>query len=250
MDFPKKNYFGEEVAARYDEILADQSTPAAVEPVVDFLSALAGDGPALELGVGTGRIALPLAARGVPVHGIDLSAAMLARLGEKPGGEKVGTTIGDMATTRVPGEFALVYLLCNTIMNLTTQAEQVACFKNAAAQLAAGGVFVINSVLPDLRRLPPGETTVMFAHSENHVGFDEYDVVNQGLVSHHFRRIDGQFRYSSAPFRYVWPAELDLMAEIAGLTLRERWEGWKREPFTTESRRHLSVWMKPRANSN
>lgn len=249
MDGPE-NYFGEDVAARYDEILADQFAPVAVDPVVELLASLAGDGAALEFGVGTGRIALPLAARGVPVHGIDLSSAMVARLHAKPGGETVGTTIGDFATTRVPGEFAVVYLLCNTIMNLTTQAAQVACFRNAAAHVAAGGVFVIHVVLPDLRRLPPGETTVMFDRSEDHVGFDEYDVVRQGLVSHHFRRIDGQFRYASAPFRYVWPAELDLMAELAGMTLRERWEGWKREPFTSESRRHLSVWMKPGLDSN
>jgi SAM-dependent methyltransferase len=244
MDRPREHDFGEEVAARYDEILADQSTPAAVEPVVDFLSALAGDGPALEFGVGTGRIALPLAARGVQVHGIDLSPAMVARLREKPGGHEVTTTIGDFATTRVPGEFALVYLLCNTIMNLTSQAAQVACFNNAAAHLAPGGTFVINVVVPDLRRLPPGETMVVFDHSATHVGIDEYDVANQGVISHHYRRIDGELRYSSAPFRYVWPGELDLMAEMAGLTFRERWEGWKREPFTSESRRQLSAWTK------
>ena len=243
MDGPR-DYFGEEVAALYDAMLADQSTPAAVEPVVDFLFALAADGPALEFAVGTGRIALPLAARGVQVHGIDLSAAMIARLHRKPGGESFPTTIGDIATTRVPGEFALVYLLCNTIMNLTSQAAQVACFKNAAAHLAPGGAFVVNVVVPELRRLPPGETRVVFAHTQDHVGIDEYDVANQGSISHHFRRIDGEWRYTLAPFRYVWPAELDLMAELVGFTFSERWEGWEREPFTSESRRHLSVWTK------
>ena len=237
-------YFGEEVAARYDESLADEFSPAAVDPVVDFLAELCGDGPALEFGVGTGRIALPLARRGVSVSGIDLSRAMVARLRAKSDGDRVAVAIGDFSTTRMEGEFALVYLLCNTIMNLTTQQAQVACFGNAAAHLRPGGSFVINVVVPDLRRLPPGETTVVFNQSPEHFGFDEYDVANQGLVSHHLERVDGRYRYSSGPFRYVWPAELDLMAQMAGLTLRERWSDWDRSPFTSESRRHVSVWRR------
>jgi SAM-dependent methyltransferase len=220
--------------------------PQVVNPTVDFLAALAGDGRALELGIGTGRIALPLAARGIPVHGIDLSEAMLARLRAKPGGEGIGLTVGDFSTARVDGRFRLAYLVFNTIMNLTTQPEQVACFRNVAAHLEPGGCFVIEVGVPDLRRLPHGERYVIFDFGEAHWGIDDYDVRNQGLVSHHFqRRADGTIEKSSGPFRYVWPAELDLMAELAGLRLRERWEGWGREPFTSESTRHVSVWEKP-----
>lgn len=238
-------YFGEPVAATYDEPFDPMNTPELIDPTVDFLARLVGDGRALELGIGTGRIALPLAARGVPVHGIDLSKAMVARLLAKPGGEGIGVTIGDFSTTQVDGSFRLVYLVYNTIMNLTTQAGQVACFRNAAAHLEAGGRFVIEVGVPDLRRLPPGERFVVFDGSETHWGIDEYDVANQGLISHHFELRDGKVETSSGPFRYVWPAELDLMAEMAGLELRERWAGWGREPFTSESRSHVSVWQKP-----
>jgi SAM-dependent methyltransferase len=240
-----ENRFGEDVAARYDDAESGMFDPAAVEATVDFLAELAGDGAALELGVGTGRIALPLARRGVSVHGIDLSEAMLARLRAKPGAEQIGITVGDFSTTTVDGEFSLVYLVFNTIENLTSQDEQVACFRNAARHLAPNGCFVIEVGVPDLRRLPHGERFVLFDVSETHVGIDEYDVAGQGLVSHHLQAVDGRFERSSGPFRYVWPSELDLMAQLAGLTLRERWSGWKREPFTSESRKHVSVWEKP-----
>jgi SAM-dependent methyltransferase len=219
--------------------------PAVVGPAVDFLAELAGNGRALELGIGTGRIALPLARRGVPVHGIELSKAMAARLRTKPGGEEIGITIGDFATTTVDVTFSVAYLVFNTIGNLTTQAAQVACFRNVAAHLEPGGCFVIETGIPQLQRLPPGETTRVFDASETHWGVDEYDVANQGLTSHHFELVDGRFELQSIPFRYTWPAELDLMAQLAGMTLRERWSGWKREPFTGDSRKHVSVWEKP-----
>jgi len=238
-------YFDERVAARYDESSSEMFAREAVEPAVDFLAALAGDGRALELGIGTGRIALPLAGRGVEVHGIDLSQAMVARLREKPGGEEIPVAIGDFATTRVDGAFSLSYLVFNTINNLTTQEEQVACFRNVAAHLEPGGRFVIEVGVPELRRLPPGDTMHVFDASEGHWGIDEYDLVNQGLVSHHFSVVDGAIERVSMPFRYVWPSELDLMAELAGMRLRERWSGWKREPFTGESRKHVSVWETP-----
>ena len=239
-----EDHFGEEVAAHYDEDAA-MFAPEVVDPVVDLLAELAGDGPVLELGVGTGRIALPLARRGVRVHGIDLSEAMVARLRAKPGGDRIPVTIGDFASTRVEGTFSLAYLVFNTIMNLTTQDAQVACFQNVAAHLEPGGRFVIEVGVPDLRRLPPGETFRPFDVSATHLGFDEYDVVRQGLISHHYTLREGVWTASSPPFRYVWPAELDLMARLAGMTLRERWAGWKREPFTSESTKHVSVWEKP-----
>ena len=235
-------YFDERVAARYDESEADMFDPESVEPVVDFLVELAGEGRALELGIATGRIALPLAQKGVPVHGIDLSRAMTSRLQEKPGGEEIGVSIGDFATTTVDETFSVAYLVFNTIHNLTTQAEQVACFRNVAAHLEPGGCFVIEVGMPNLQRLPPGETMRVFDASDTHWGIDEYDVANQGLVSHHYSLVDGRLERVSMPFRYVWPAELDLMAELAGMALRERWSGWKREPFTSESRKHVSVW--------
>src|SRR5262249_28996245 len=216
-----------------------------VADTVDFLAKLAGDGPALELGVGTGRVALPLTARGVPVHGIDLSEAMVARLRAKPGAEAITVTIGDFATARVEGTFALAYVVFNTMGNLTTQDDQVACFENVASHLEPGGCFVIEIGVPSLRRLPPGETVRAFELSPSYLGFDEFDVPNQGLVSHHYRvEDDGTLRVVSMPFRYVWPAELDLMARIAGMSLRERWGDWRREPFTAESSKHVSVWEK------
>ncbi|HUK94378.1 MAG TPA: class I SAM-dependent methyltransferase [Gaiellaceae bacterium] len=238
-------YFDEGVAARYDESAAEMFDPAVVGPAVELLALLAGNGRALELGVGTGRIALPLAARGVPVHGVDLSKAMVARLREKPGGDEIGVTIGDFSTTTVEGTFSVAYVVFNTIMNLRTQELQVACFRNVAAHLEAGGCFVVEVMVPELRRLPAGETMCVFDASEEHWGFDEYDVANQSLVSHHFSVVDGRIERFSLPVRYVWPAELDLMAELAGMRLRERWSGWKREPFTSESRQHVSVWEKP-----
>jgi SAM-dependent methyltransferase len=239
-----QDHFGEQVAARYDESSADMFEPAAVDPVVDFLAGLAGQGATLELGIGTGRIALPLARRGIRVHGIDLSEAMVARLRAKPGAEQIGVTIGDFATTSVEGRFSLAYLVFNTIGNLTTQDEQVACFQNVAAHLQPGGCFVIEVGVPQLQRLPPGETVRAFALTPTHLGFDEYDVVSQGLISHHYQIEDGKWDVGSLPQRYVWPAELDLMARLAGMTLRERWGGWKREPFTSDSTKHVSVWEK------
>jgi SAM-dependent methyltransferase len=242
---PDDGYFDERVAARYDESAAERFDPAVVDPAVDLLVELAGGGPALELGIGTGRIALPLAQRGVPVHGIDVSNAMVAKLRAKPGGEAIGLTIGDFATTTVDETFSVAYLVFNTIINLTTQAAQVACFCNVAAHLAPGGCFVIEVGVPDLQRLPPGDTLRAFHVSDSRWGFDEYDVAIQGLTSHHFEVVDGRVERLSVPFRYAWPSELDLMAQLAGMTLRERWSGWKRQPFTSDSREHVSVWEKP-----
>ena len=239
-----EDHFGTHVADRFDERYAHQADPSVVGPVVDFLADLAGDGDALELGVGTGRIALPLARRGVRVHGLDLSEAMVAKLRAKPDGDRIAVTIGDFATTRVDGTFAVAYLVVNTIMNLTTQEEQVACFRNVAAHLERGGCFVIEVMVPRLRRLPPGERFQPFDVSRTHVGVDEYDVARQGLVSHHYWIEDGEVEVLSPPFRYVWPSELDLMAQLAGMTLRERWGDWDREPFTSESDKHVSVWEK------
>ena len=172
---------------------------------------------------------------------------MAARLHAKPGGEDIGVTIGDFATTNVEGSFSVAYLVANTIMNLTTQAAQVACFRNVAAHLEPSGCFVIEVIVPALQRLPPGETFYVFDWGETHWGIEEYDVANQGSISHHFRVVDGKIELRSIPFRYVWPAELDLMAQLAGMELRERWATWKREPFTSDSRKHVSVWEKPRA---
>jgi SAM-dependent methyltransferase len=239
-------YFDERVAAEYDDAEDDMFAAATVNATVDVLAELAGPGPALELGIGTGRIALPLAQRGVPVHGIDMSRAMVARLKAKPGGGAIGVTIGDFATARVDGTFSLVYLVFNTISNLTSQEAQVACFRNAAAHLAPGGCFLIENGVPDLRRLPPGQTAVPFEVSPNRWAFDNYDVATQSMSSNYFvLGPDGQGEYTSMPFRYVWPAELDLMAQLAGMRLRDRWEGWTRQPFTSESRSHVSVWEKP-----
>jgi SAM-dependent methyltransferase len=239
-----ENYFGDRVAESYDESSAEMFDAVAVEPVVDFIADLAGDGVALELGIGTGRIALPLARRGVSVHGIDLSEAMVAQLRAKAGGSEIPVAIGDFATTRVDQTFSVAYLVFNTIMNLTTQDAQVACFENVAAHLEPGGHFVIEVGLPDLQRLPRGETIRPFTVAPTRLGFDEYDIVSQGLVSHHYRVVDGVLETLSIPFRYVWPSELDLMARVAGMTLRNRFADWNREPFTSESSKHVSVWAK------
>ena len=239
-----KIYFDERIAARYDAA-ANIFDPAVLDPAVDFLADLAGDGAALELGIGTGRIALPLSQRGIAVHGIDLSPAMVERLRAKVGADDIDVTIGDFATTRVDGTFTLAYLVYNTITNLTTQDEQVECFRNVAAHLEPGGCFVIEVGVPDLRRLPPGETVRAFAVSPTYVGFDEYtDMTAQILHSHHYWVVGDKLELFSAPYRYVWPSELDLMARIAGMALRERWSGWTREPFTSESTSHVSVWRK------
>ena len=237
-------YFDERVAARYDESSAEMFDRDVVAPVVDLLVELAGSGRALELGIGTGRIALPLAQRRVPVHGIELSSAMVARLRAKPGGDDIHVTIGDFATTTVGGTFSLAYLVFNTIFNLTTQEAQVACFRNVAAHLVPGGCFVIETGVPDVQRLVPGENIRAFRVSENRWGFDEYDIATQRLISHHLEVVEGRLERVSVPFRYAWPAELDLMAQLAGMRLRERWSGWKREPFTSDSRQHVSIWEK------
>lgn len=241
----KENYFDADVAPVYDKDSAHMFDPAILGPTVDFLAEHAGAGQALELAIGTGRVGLPLSQRGTPVHGIELSEAMVGQLRSKPGSDKLAVTIGDMATTRVPGTFKLVYLVYNTITNLLTQDEQVECFRNAAAHLEPGGCFVVEVFVPELQRLPPGETARPFHVGQQHVGFDTFDLVNQQLVSHHFwvggDRVD-TFR---SPHRYVWPSELDLMAKLAGMRLRERWSDWMRSPFTAESRTHVSMWEKP-----
>jgi SAM-dependent methyltransferase len=239
------NYFDERIAKSYQARWPELFEPAAIDPVVEFLAGLAGDGAALELGIGTGRIAIPLRRRGVAVHGIDLSPAMVAELRAAPGSEDIGVTVGDFATTRVEGRFSLAYLLRNTIMNLTTQDAQVACFENVAAHLEPGGRFVIEVIVPALRRLPPGETVRAFAVTPTHLGFEEFEVATQLAISHHYWMLDGQFETFSAPFRYVWPSELDLMARLAGMTLRERWSDWAGSPFTGDSTQHVSVWESP-----
>jgi SAM-dependent methyltransferase len=238
--------FGPEVADRYDERYAYLEEAPVVEPIVDLLEELAEGGTVLELGIGTGRIALPLARRGVPVHGLDLSEAMVSKLRDKPDAERIEVTMGDFASARVVGAtFSLVYLVANTIMNLTTQEEQVACFRNVAAHLEPGGRFLVEVGVPGLQRLPPGERYQPFVVSPRHLGFDEIDVATQQLVSHHYWIEDGEVQVIAPPFRYVWPSELDLMAQLAGMTLEARWGGWAREPFTSESRKHVSVWEKP-----
>jgi SAM-dependent methyltransferase len=236
-----ENYFGENVAARYDESLGPMADPVELERTVDFLVGCAGDGTALEFAIGTGRVAVPLTARGVRVVGIDASAAMLDRLRSKPDASGIRCVEGDMATTRVEGEFSLVYLVFNTIMNLTTQDEQVACFVNAARHLEPGGAFVVEVAVPGLRLLPPGQRFVPFAVEAGYAGVDEYtDLAHQRMYSHHIR--SGDAVSVSIPFRYVWPSELDLMARIAGMTLVERWADWSRSSFTDECGSHISVW--------
>jgi len=241
-----EDHFGPGIAEVYDQSVAAMFEPAAVERAVDVLAQLAGSTAALEFAIGTGRLALPLAARGVRVTGIDLSEAMVAQLRAKPGGADLDVVIGDMASTRIPGAFGLVYLVFNTIGNLTSQEQQIACFANAAAHLQPGGSFVVEVGMPELRRLPPGERSVVFDAGPDHWGIDEYDIASQRLVSHHLRNDDGAgARHRAIPFRYVWPAELDLMARLAGLTLFSRWADWQRRPFEHESTAHVSVWRRP-----
>ena len=238
-----KNYFEKEVAKSYDNDLSIRDT-SIVSHIVDFLANLACDGAALEMGIGTGRIALPLSQKGVNVQGIDLSPDMIQQLQSKPRAESIGVTIGDFATTKVNGSFQLVFLVFNTITNLTSQKSQVECFRNAAEHLVPGGCFVIETFIPELRVLPPGETIRPRQFCQHRFDFDEYNVATQGLVSHHYWKEDGVFQGNSLPFRYVWPSELDLMAQLAGMHLRERWGDWHRQPFTNESTAHISVWEK------
>jgi len=241
----RESLFDEWIAERYELLWPELFDPATISATVDFLAGLSGNGPALEFGIGTGRIALPLSRTGIGVHGIEMSAAMVGQLRAQPGGSDVDVAIGDFASTSVAGSFPLVYLIRNTITNLTTQAAQVDCFRNAAAHLQPGGYFVIENYIPELQRLPPGETRYVFLAASDHIGFEEYDFANQIAVSHHYWMIDGQLEARSSPHRYVWPGELDLMAGIAGLTLDERWDDWHRGPFTSASRSHISVWRKP-----
>jgi SAM-dependent methyltransferase len=236
-------HFDESVAATYDDDEA-RSDSKVVAPVVDLLAELAGNGRVLEFAIGTGRVALPLAQRAVRVEGIELSRPMVERLRAKEGGTQIPVTIGDMSTTRVAGDFSLVYLVFNTINNLTSQEAQVACFQNAAAHLEPGGCFLIEVGMPPLQRLSKGETLLAFDRSDTHWGIDEFDVVTQNFTSHHVRMRGQRLERLSIPFRYVWPAELDLMARLAGLRLKERWSGWQREPFTRLSDSHVSVWQK------
>jgi SAM-dependent methyltransferase len=240
----RHNYFDEKVASTYDRDSGPQFSPAVVGPMVDFLAELAGDGAALELGIGTGRVALPLSARGVPVHGIDLSPDMVAQLRAKPGADAIGVTVGDFATTVVPGHFRLAYLVYNTIENLTSQDDQVACFVNVGRHLEPGACFVVEVAVPPLRRLPPGETALAFHVAPDRLGFDTLDVVEQRGVSHHYWVGRDRTDTFAMPYRYVWPAELDLMARIGGMRLRERWAHWSRVPFTAECASHVSVWEK------
>lgn len=237
-------HFDQSIAANYDDPHAPESDPALLARTTELLAEQARGGTALEFAIGTGRVALPLIERGVEVHGIELSRAMVAQLRAKPGGDDVPVTIGDMATTRVAGSFSLVLLVFNTIMNVTTQAGQVATFRKAADHLEPGGRFLIETMVPQLRRLPSDGDVVPFHISETRLGFDEYDLENQGMVSHHIHLGDHPERFA-VPFRYVWPSELDLMAQLAGMRLVERWAGWDRAPFTSDSDSHVSVWEKP-----
>jgi SAM-dependent methyltransferase len=240
-----ENRFVGEIAKTYDQPGTGMFDDYVLEATVACLVELAGGGAAMEFAIGTGRVAVPLAARGVPVSGIELSADMLAVLRSKPGASAITAVEGDMAVTHVDGEFSLVYLVFNTITNLTSQDEQVACFENAARHLRPGGRFVIETGVPGLRQLPPGSMGVPFAVTEEYIGIDDFIDRTHNQISrsrHFYRNDDGTFREFTAPFRYVWPAELDLMARIAGMKLEHRWEWWNRSPFTGESPSHVSVW--------
>ncbi|SRR5579862_6027209 len=239
------NVWDSEIAEVYDATYASLAGPEVVGPMVDLLAEVGGGGPALEFAVGTGRIALALSALGLDVKGIELSEPMAAELRKKPGAEAVPVTIGDMTTTRVPGSFRLVYLVANTIMNVTTQDEQVAVFANAAAHLDPGGCFVVEVIVPQLREVPPGTTGRVFTLRPDHVGVETFDdLVGQIAWSHHWMEAGGHLVHHSAPYRYVWPSELDLMARLAGMRARDRWAGWDKSPFTSESTSQVAVFEK------
>ena len=235
--------WGVDAASRYDTPGTGMFAPEVLGPTVDRLAALADGGPVLELAIGTGRVAVPLAERGVPVTGLELSQPMVDVLRTKVDEQTIPVVMGDMATVRAPGSFSLVYLVFNTISNLLTQAEQVECFRNAARHLSPGGRFVIELWVPQLRVLPPGVGATVWHDEPGYLGLDTYDVLAQRVVSHHVHFGDGtDAQLFRSPHRYVWPAELDLMAQLAGLTLEARWSDWRRSPFTGESRSHVSVW--------
>lgn len=235
-----------DVAQRYDTPGTGMFAPEALEPAVERLAQLAGEGAALEFAVGTGRVAVPLAGRGVPVTGIELSRPMVEQLRTKADEATIPVVIGDMATTVAPGTYSLVYLVYNTISNLLTQAEQVECFRNAARPLTAGGRFVIELWVPELRSLPPGRTATVWQTDRDYIGLDTYDVLNQHVVSHHFHFDDTeQAQLYRSPHRYIWPAELDLMAQLAGFELESRHGDWSGGEFTAESRSHVSVYRIP-----
>ena len=238
------DYWDAETAATYDESSAFMFAPEVLDPTVDFLAGLAGDGAALEMAIGTGRVAIPLAERGVRVAGIELSQPMTDELHRKRA--DIPVVVGDMATTRVAGEFDLVYVVWNSIGNVRTQAEQVECFHNAARHLAPGGRFVVELWVPGIRRFPPGQAAVPFHVGRRHVGFDTNDMTTQQGTSHHYRRHDdGTVTYGESNFRYIWPAECDLMAQLAGMALERRVGDWHGAPFTNDSESHVSVWRKP-----
>jgi SAM-dependent methyltransferase len=232
-----------DMARRYDTPGAGMFAPDVLGPAVDRLAELADGGRALEFAIGTGRVAVPLAERGVPVTGIELSRPMVEQLRTKAGEARIPVLLGDMATTRAPGEYALVYLVYNTISNLLTQAEQVACFRNAARHLGPGGRFVIELWVPQLRQLPPGQDAVVWQTEPGYLGLDTYDVVRQQVVSHHVRFGAGtRAELFRSPHRYIWPAELDLMGELGGFELESRHADWAGSGFTAESRSHVSVY--------
>ena len=235
-----------DAAQRYDTPGTGMFAPEVVGPTVDRLAELAGDGRALELAIGTGRVAVPLTERGVPVTGIELSGPMIDRLRTKAAEDTIPVVVGEMATARAPGEYTLVYLVFNTISNLLTQAEQIACFRNAARHLTPGGRFVIELWVPELRRLPPGQQATVGRSEPGYILLDTYDVLHQHVVSHHFHFDDGkQAQLFRSPHRYIWPAELDLMAQLAGFELESRHADWAGAEFTAESRSHVSVYRIP-----
>jgi SAM-dependent methyltransferase len=238
--------WGRELAEVYDTVYAAEAEPPTLTPMVDRLAELAGGGPALEFGVGTGRVALALSGRGVSVHGIELSSPMVERLHAKPDTDAVAVTIGNMTTTRVAGAFSLVYLVANTIMNVTTQDEQLAVFANAAAHLEPGGCFVLEVAVPQVRRIPPGEVARIFTLEPDHLGIETFDdIVGQVAWSHHWMSVGGRLVRHSAPYRYVWPSEVDLMARLADFRLRARWADWDRRDFRAESERQIAVFEWP-----
>jgi SAM-dependent methyltransferase len=238
-----ETHFDEWIARNYSKLWPDLFGPDLLDAAVDLLAELAGEGDALEFGIGTGRVGMPLASRGVRVSGIELSEAMVDEL-RRQNGPEIDVVLGDFATVRVDGAFSLVYLLRNTITNLTTLDEQVAAFENAARHLEPGGCFVVENYIPQLQRLPPGQTRHVFVATTDHVGVEEYDVATQISVSRHWWQLDGQLKTFASSHRYVWPSELDLMAKMAGMALRDRWSDWHRHHFIASSRSHISVWQK------